>query len=149
MLHRIWHEDVLLGTIDLPRGQFVAGRLRPGAGYTSVAETVQRSTVAFLHLGLFYRRPIVRAPGPDADQWLEAIEQAGDLHFTLTDAQGRLVATHFVNLLDSAAGDGVVALICVEDTALGRPARNARAGPSASHTSLAATAAMPNQRGPA
>ena len=122
MSHTIWHDDLLLGTVDLPRGQFVAGRLRPAVDYSSVADAVQRSTVAFLYLGLFYGHLTGHPLQPDAGQWFEAIEQASGLRFTLTDADGQPLATHFVNLLDSPVSSGVVVLVSLENPIQGRPA---------------------------
>jgi hypothetical protein len=101
MPYTIWHEELVLGTVDLPRGQFVAGRLRPAPSYSSIADMVQRATVAFLHLGLFYRITTSDAQRLDAYRWSAAIDQVSRLRFTLTDAQGEPVAIHFVNLLEA------------------------------------------------
>jgi len=122
MPYTIWHEELVLGTVDLPRGLLVASRLRPSAGYRAIADMVQRATVAFLHLGLFYGNTNSDAQPIDVHRWSEAIDQVSRLRFTLTDAQGDTVATHFVNLLEGPAADGVIVLVSRKDSAAETPA---------------------------
>jgi hypothetical protein len=131
MPHTIWHDDTLLGTVDLPRGQFVASRLQLATGYHSVAEIVQRSTGAFLRPGLFYSTGSSRpTPLLETREWFEAIEQASQLRLALADSEGQVVATHFINLLGSVGDDGVVLLVSLEERTPGRPATKSPRAPT-------------------
>jgi hypothetical protein len=138
MPYTIWHDDLVLGTVDLPRGEFVASRLRPAAGYQSVADMVQRATAAFLHVGLFHRSTNPDVQLPDAYPWSAAIDQVSRLRFTLTDARGEPVATHFVNLLETPADNSVIVLVSRKDSGSERSAMNSRHTPPP--TSLVAPA---------
>ena len=115
MRHTIWLDTTRLGTVDLPAGQFVATRLQPTPSYQSIAESVQRATHAFLRLGLFYASIPEVALSPEDAAALAMILSASHLRLSLADSGGRVVATHFINLLQPRPDDGIIVLVSRSD----------------------------------
>lgn len=115
MRYTVRHGDAILGTVDLPRGEFVASRLTADVGYASVAAIVREATRAFLHIGLFHDVGAAQSAGIDVSADRRALGAAARLALALTDVRGRLVATHFINILEPAVDGGIVVLVSFDD----------------------------------
>jgi hypothetical protein len=109
MWFTVLHDEKPIGTVELEVGALVAAAMLRFPSYAPLAPVTRAATDALLELGLFgWTVPPVHPVPADLLRQRRALARAARLHLALTDADGAVAHTRFVNLLEARADERVI-----------------------------------------
>src|SRR3982750_81843 len=101
MWYTVLNDDTPVGTVDLEAGALVASAMVRFPSYEAVAPVTRAATIALLELGLFGGALPPVPPFPaELLRRRRALARAARLGLSLTDSEGAVAQTLFVNLLE-------------------------------------------------
>ena len=109
MWYTVLHDETPIGSVDLEAGALVAAAMLRLPAYEALASVTRAATAALLELGLFGGSLPPIPPFPAGLlRSRRALARAARLHLSLTDSDGDVALTRFVNLLEAPADGRVI-----------------------------------------